>query len=264
VVTLKRSSFWAWVWIGLGTFYFILPLFAVLQFSLKAQKGIYSLLAYQTVLNDPRFLSTFTFSLEMALLSIIVGLLLIVPTAFWVHLRLPQLRPVVELITLMPFVIPAVVLVLGLIRTYSRPPFMLVSSPGLLVAGYVVLSLPYMYRAVDTGLRSMDVRRLTEAAQSLGAGWPTILFRVILPNLRSALLSGAFLTVAIVIGEFTLASLLAWPAFGPYMAQLGQDRAYEPAALAIISFGLTWLAMMLIYLLGRGQQAEQRQIAGAR
>ncbi|MBX3055668.1 MAG: ABC transporter permease subunit [Anaerolineae bacterium] len=261
---MKRSSFWAWLWIGLGAFYFFLPLVAVLQFSLKAQKGTYSLLAYQNVLGDPRFLRTFTFSLEMALLSIVVSLLLIVPTAYWVHLRLPQLRPVVELITLMPFVIPAVVLVFGLIRTYSRPPLVLVSSPALLVAGYVVLSLPYMYRAVDTGLRSMDVRRLTEAAQSLGAGWPTILFRVILPNLRTALLSGAFLTVAIVIGEFTLASLLAWPAFGPYMAQLGQDRAYEPAALAIISFGLTWLAMMLIYFLGRGRQAEQRQIAGVR
>jgi putative spermidine/putrescine transport system permease protein len=261
---MKRSTIWAWVWIGFGALYFFLPLYATLQFSLKAQKGVLSLLAYQNVVEDPRFFRTFVFSLEMALLSVVVSILLLVPTAYWVHLRLPRLRPLVELITLVPFVIPAVVLVFGLIRTYSRPPINLVSSPALLVAGYVVLSMPYMYRAVDTGLRSMDVRSLTEAAQSLGAGWPTILFRVILPNLRAALLSGAFLTVAIVIGEFTLASLLAWPAFGPYMALLGQDRAYEPAALAIMSFGLTWLAMMLIYFLGRGRQAGQGQMAGAR
>ncbi len=249
-----RARIWAWFWFLLGVVYFLLPLYATLQFSLKARKGTLSLLAYENVLADPRFIRTFVFSLEMALISILVSVLLIVPTAYWVHLRLPRLRPVVELVTLMPFVIPAVVLVFGLIRTYSRPPFTLVSSPVLLVAGYVVLSLPYMYRAVDTGLRSMDVVRLTEAAQSLGAGWPTILLRVILPNLRAALLSGAFLTIAIVIGEFTLASLLSWPAFGPYMAQLGQDRAYEPAALAIMSFGLTWVAMGLIYLLGRGRQ----------
>ncbi len=249
-----RARIWAWFWFLLGVVYFLLPLYATLQFSLKARKGTLSLLAYENVLADPRFIRTFVFSLEMALISILVSVLLIVPTAYWVHLRLPRLRPVVELVTLMPFVIPAVVLVFGLIRTYSRPPFTLVSSPVLLVAGYVVLSLPYMYRAVDTGLRSMDVVRLTEAAQSLGAGWPTILLRVILPNLRTALLSGAFLTIAIVIGEFTLASLLSWPAFGPYMAQLGQDRAYEPAALAIMSFGLTWVAMGLIYLLGRGRQ----------
>lgn len=260
---MKRLRIWPWLWFALGVLYFLLPLYATLLFSLKARRGVLSLLAYENVLNDPRFLRTFLFSLEMAAVSILVSILLVAPTAYWVHLRLPRLRPIVELVTLMPFVIPAVVLVFGLIRTYSRPPLALVTSPALLVAGYVVLSLPYMYRAVDTGLRSMDVRSLTEAAQSLGAGWPTILLRVILPNLRTALLSGAFLTVAIVIGEFTLASLLAWPAFGPYMAQLGQDRAYEPAALAIISFALTWVAMGLIYLFGRGRQAGQAQVGGA-
>jgi putative spermidine/putrescine transport system permease protein len=259
---MTRGRLISWFWFALGVLYFLLPLYATLQFSLKARRGVLSLLAYENVLADPRFLRTFTFSLEMAAISIVVSVLLILPTAYWVHLRLPKLRPVVELVTLMPFVIPAVVLVFGMIRTYSRPPFILVTSPALLVAGYVVLSLPYMYRAVDTGLRSMDVRSLTEAAQSLGAGWPTILFRIILPNLRAALLSGAFLTVAIVIGEFTLASLLSWPAFGPYMALLGQDRAYEPAALAIMSFALTWVAMGLIYLMGRGSQPGQSQLAG--
>ena len=119
-----------------------------------------------------------------------------------------------------------------------------------------------MYRAVDTGLRAVDVRTLTEAAQSLGAGWPTILWRVILPNLRVAVLSGSFLTLAIVVGEFTLAALLAWPAFGPYMALLGQNRAYEPAALAIMSFGLTWLAMGVILWIGRGRQGGPSELSG--
>jgi putative spermidine/putrescine transport system permease protein len=122
----------------------------------------------------------------------------------------------------------------------------------LLVFAYVALSLPYTYRAVDTGLRAIDVRTLTEAAQSLGAGWPTILFRVILPNVRSAVLSGAFLTFAIVIGEFTIASLLDRPAFGPYLQNIGANKAYEPAALAIIAFAVTWLCMALINVFGRG------------
>jgi putative spermidine/putrescine transport system permease protein len=93
---------------------------------------------------------------------------------------------------------------------------------------YVVLSFPYMYRAVDTGLRAIDVRTLTEAAQSLGAGWPTILFQVIFPNLRAALLSGAFLTFAIVIGEFVLATFLARPAFSPYMVLRGIPKFMTP------------------------------------
>lgn len=198
----------------------------------------------------------------MAIFTIIVSLVLIVPTAFWVHLRLPSFKPVLDFITLVPFVIPAIVLVYGLIRTYSSS-INLVSSPGLLVAAYVVLSFPYVYRAVDTGLRAMDVRTLTEAAQSLGAGWPTIIIRVIFPNLRVALLSGAFLTFAIVIGEYTLASMLNWPAFGPYMVLLGLNQAYEPAAVAIISFGLTWASLGMMQLLGRGA-GGQGQVAGAR
>jgi putative spermidine/putrescine transport system permease protein len=215
------------------------------------------------VLSDPQFRDSFIYSVVLGLATIVVSLLLIVPTAFWVHLKLPQLRPVIEFITLLPFVVPPIVLVFGLIRIYSSPPFVLVSTPALLVAGYVILSFPYMYRAVDTGLRSIDVRSLTEAAQSLGAGWLTILFRIIFPNLRVSLLNGAFLTFAIVLGEFTMATMLNWPTFGPYLALIGQNRAYEPAALAIISFGLTWICIGLIQLLSRGSQ-EQSQLAGTR
>jgi len=97
----------------------------------------------------------------------------------------------------------------------------------------------------------MDLRGLSEAAQSLGSGWLRLIFSVVLPNLRTALLSAAFLTFAIVMGELTLAVLLAWPAFGPYMALMGRNLAYEPAALAILSFAMTWGAIGLIQLVTR-------------
>jgi putative spermidine/putrescine transport system permease protein len=119
-----------------------------------------------------------------------------------------------------------------------------------------------MYRSVDNGLRAMDVRTLTEAAQSLGAGWPTILARVIFPNLRAALLSGALLTFAIVVGELTLATFLNRPAFGPYLALIGNQQTYEPAALAIVTFGLTWLAMILINVFTGG--AKNATVTGMR
>jgi putative spermidine/putrescine transport system permease protein len=160
-------------------------------------------------------------------------------------------------------VIPAVVLVFGLIRLYSRPPLLWTatydSSRILLICVYAALSFPYMFRAVDNGLRAMDVRALTEAAQSLGAGWPTILLQVIFPNLRVALLSGALLTFAIVIGELTIALFMAQHTLGPYMADLTRSKVYEPSAMAIVAFGITWAAMGLIQLIGRGQQG---QIAG--
>jgi putative spermidine/putrescine transport system permease protein len=258
---MRLEKLWSWLWIGLGVLYFFLPLLATFLFSLRAKRDELTFTAYVNVINDPKFVSTFLFSLQMAVWTIIVGILLVVPTVYWVQLRVPRARPFLELVTMMPFVIPAVVLVFGLIRTYAPLFTWTLASRAVLVAGYVVLSLPYLYRAVDTGLRAIDVRSLTEAAQSLGASWPVILLRVILPNLRVAILSGAFLTLAIVIGEYTLAALLAQPAFGPYMALLGQNRAYEPAALAIMSLALTWGALGLIQLLGRGRQ-QQSQLAG--
>ncbi len=239
--------------------YFFVPLIGTLEFSLRMRRGVYSLDAYRVVLADPRFQATFTYSVVLALLTIVVGVLIVVPTAYWVRLRLPRWRPFVEFVTLLPLVIPAIVIVFGYIRLYNTSSILPLTGTAtgtnfLLLAGYTVLALPYMYRAVDTGLRAIDIATLTEAAQSLGAGWLTIMTRVILPNVLVAVLSGAFLTFAIVIGEFTLAALLNRPAFGPYLQVLGANRAYEPAALAVIAFGITWACMGLIQLVTRLQK----------
>jgi len=253
---MKTGRFWAWVVFGLGAAYFFIPLIATVEFSMRMRRGAYSFDAYQIVLGDARFQATFGYSVLAAIFTIILGVLIVVPAAYWIRLRMPYLRPVVEFITLLPLVIPAIVIVFGYIRMYgsnSPLPF-LASSRGtdlLLVIGYATLALPYMYRAVDTGLRAIDVATLTEAAQSLGAGWVTIMARIILPNVLIAVLSGAFLTFAIVIGEFTMAALLNRPAFGVYMQNVGANRAFEPAALAVISFVITWGAMGMIQLLAR-------------
>lgn len=243
-----------------GILYFFLPLFATFVFSLHAKAGRLGFSAYQNVLRSPQFLYNFSASALWAVLTIISGILILVPTAYLIRLRFPKFRTSVEFITLLPFVIPAIVYVFSLVRTFSKPPLLIVDSPALLIAAYTVLSMPYMYSAVDTGLRAIDVRTLTEAAQSLGAGWGTILFRVILPNIRVAILSGAFLSFAIVIGEYILALYLVKPAFAPYMAFLMQQKAYEPAAMAIMSFVLTWASMGIIQFIGRG--GGQAQIAG--
>jgi putative spermidine/putrescine transport system permease protein len=261
--SVRKTRFWSWLIFVIGALYFLVPLAATFYWSLRAEKDKLGFEAYRRLFADTNFLPAFSESIVNAIAAIFISLLIIVPTAYWVTLRLPKLRPVIEFITLLPFVIPAVVLVFGLIRLYSRPPLLLTatydSSRILLVCVYAALSFPYMFRAVDNGLRAMDVRALTEAAQSLGAGWPTILVRVIFPNLRVALLSGALLTFAIVIGELTIALFMAQHTLGPYMANLTRSKVYEPSAMAIVAFGITWAAMGIIQLIGRGQQG---QIAG--
>ncbi|CAE6720147.1 ABC transporter permease [Paraburkholderia nemoris] len=258
----SQSRLGAWTAMVVGSLYFLIPLAATFEFSLRMRRDSYSFDAYRVVLGDPHFQASFGYSMLMAVLTIVVGMMLVVPTAYWVRLRLPKLRPMVEFITLLPLVIPAIVIVFGYLRLYNSSSFLPLTgneraTDVLLVFGYVTLSLPFMYRAVDTGLAAVDVRALTEAAECLGASWPAILFKVIFPNIRSGILSGAFLTFAVVIGEFTLASLLDRPAFGPYLQLIGANRAYEPSALAIIAFVITWALMGLIQVFGSARSSAR-------
>jgi putative spermidine/putrescine transport system permease protein len=253
---MRRSKSWAWIVFVLGGLYFLLPLVATIHFSLSIRRDTLSLDAYTNVLQSPQFQETLFYSLLVGAAAIVVGLVLVVPAAYFVRLRAPQLRPIIEFVTLLPLIIPPIILVYGYIRMYNSSSVLpltnsITGTNILLTLAYVALALPYMYRAVDTGLRTIDVQTLTEAANILGANTLTILARVIFPNIIVAVLSGAFLTLAIVIGEFTIASLLNRPAFGVYMQNVGANRAYEPAALAVISFVITWAAMGMIQLLAR-------------
>lgn len=260
---MKQSRLIPWLGFIFGAIYFLVPLIATFEFSLRMQRGTYSFEAYRVVLGDRGFQASFGYSALIALLTIIVGVALVVPTAYLVQLKLPRLRPVVEFMTLLPLVVPAIVIVFGYLRMYNSSSFLPLTSTArgtdlLLIFAYVTLALPYMYRSVDTAMRSIDIRTLTEAAQSLGSSWLRIMLQVILPNVRVGVLSGAFLTFAIVIGEFTMASLLNRPAFGPYMQLIGANRAYEPAALAIIAFVVTWACMGLIQLVANLSPGSKR------
>jgi putative spermidine/putrescine transport system permease protein len=246
-------SFWTWFWLIMAALYFLVPLYSTAQFSLDT--GVHSLgfKWYAKTFADPQFRSTLELSLKIAVETVVIGLVLMVPTVYWIHLRLPQLRPVMDIISILPFVVPPVALVVGLSGAFDVMPWLLSNWWLILPLVYVILALPFTYRSLDAGMRAIDVRTLTEAAQSCGApAWKTLLF-VILPNIRTAMLAGAFLTLAIVMGEFTISSLLLFQTFAVYIQYIGNTEAQPAAALAIISFTLTWGAMMALFVVSRGR-----------
>ncbi|MDZ5454121.1 MULTISPECIES: ABC transporter permease [Labrys] len=258
---MKKSSVLSWLIILLAISYFIIPLLSTFEFSLRMLRGQYSFEAYRVVFAQAEFQNAFIRSILLALATIVLSIVLVVPAAYLVRLRLPSWRSPVEFVTLLPLVIPAIIIVFGYIRMFNSSSWLPLTDSEwttdlLLTFGYVVLALPYMYRSVDAGLRAIDVKTLTEAAQSLGASSFTILWQVILPNIRSGVLSGSFIAFAIVIGEFTFASLLNRPVFGTYLQLIGANRAYEPSALAIVAFVITWACMGLLQLVGRSRGAR--------
>jgi putative spermidine/putrescine transport system permease protein len=263
---VRRFSLSAWVWILLGAAYFLIPLLATFLFSIKDRQtgNCCSLSAYGVILHDQQFWTTIRLSFELALETIAVSLLLFVPTIYWVHLKLPRLRPVISFLALVPFVVPPIILVGGLLDFYRGSPQWFYAKPfGFLVAAYVILAFPYVFFSLDAGFRAIDVHTLTEASLNLGASWRTTLARVILPNLMVAALSGAFLTLAIVMGEYTIATLSAFKTFPIYIENINESQAYPAAAVTLISFGITWAAMLSILLVGR-RGGAQVQVGGAR
>jgi putative spermidine/putrescine transport system permease protein len=261
----RRISLSAAIWLFLGLAYFVIPLLATLLVSLRSDQTAKccTFANYSYILDDPEFWRTIKLSFIVALETIALTLVLLVPTVYWVHLKVPRLRPLIGFLALVPFVVAPIILVVGLLDVYRGTPQWFYGEPyGFLVAAYVILAFPYMYFSLDTGFRSIDVHTLTEASQSLGAGWPTTLLRVILPNIRAAALAGSFLTLAIVMGEYTIASLSQFNVFSVYVQYINQNKANPAAAVTLLSFGITWAAMLALLLVGRGRQATAAQ--GAR
>jgi putative spermidine/putrescine transport system permease protein len=264
---LPRMSLSAMVWLFLAAVYFLLPLVATFLFSLRSiqTNACCSGAAYHYVLHNGDFWHTLRVSLVLAVETIAISLVLFVPTIYWVHLKLPRLRSVIAFLALIPFVVPPIVMVVGLLKVYKGTPSWFYDKPnGILAAAYVILAFPYMFFSLDAGFRSIDVHTLTEASQSLGASWPVTLVRVILPNIRAAALAGSFLALAIVMGEFTIANLAQFHTFPIFLQQVNQDQPYGAAALTLISFGITWAAMLSLLLIGRKRGARGALIAGAR
>jgi putative spermidine/putrescine transport system permease protein len=246
------------VWLLVGAVYWLLPLVATLLFSLKKNEtGTCCTLAnYGEILDDPQFWKAIRISFILALETIVISLVLLVPTVYWVHLKLPRLRPVIGFLALVPFVVPPIVLVVGLLDLYRGSPEWFYAEPyGFLVAAYVILAFPYIYFALDAGFRAIDIHTLTEASHSLGAGWWTTIVRVIIPNVKGAAIAGALLTLAIVMGEYTIASLAAFDTFPVYIQYINQNKAFPAGAVTLLSFGITWAAMVALALGGRRRAA---------
>ncbi len=244
----------SYFWLVLGGLYFFIPLLATFLFSLKSnQTGkCCTLHSYGWVFHNGEFWHTLKISFLLALETIAVSLAIFVPTVYWVHLKVPRLRPVIAFMALIPFVVPPIVMVIGLLKFYKGSPVWFYDKPwGFLTAAYVILAFPYMFFSLDAGFRAIDVHTLTEASQSLGAKWGTTLFKVILPNIRAAALAGSFLALAIVMGEFTIANLSQFSTFPIFLQYTNETQAYPAAALTLLSFGITWAAMLSLLFVGR-------------
>ena len=254
----RRQTTFRWVAVTVATALFALPLLGMLDFTTQGPGGNgrsgetwRTLLDVGTITTDyPALREGFLASVGLAVVTPLVMLALLVPTMTWVRLRLPGLSRTVEFVCLLPLTVPAIVLVVGLTPVYAWVYYLLGPSTLWLSLAYVVLVLPYSYRSLDAGLRAIDVRTLSEAARSLGASWFTVMRRIVLPNLRSAVLSASFLSVALVLGEFTIASLFSKKNLQVAMYELGKSDAKISVAVGLVSLVFAFAVLFAMSFVG--------------
>jgi putative spermidine/putrescine transport system permease protein len=256
---------WRIIVIGLFLAFMIIPVLATALFSISVRwdrtiwpEG-FTTAWWVKVTSKAAFKNALLNSVFVSAATVAVSLLVVAPTAYWVHTKLPRAKPLVELLAILPFGLPGVVLALGLIRFYSSVPLPIINTPNILVASYVVITLPFMYRAVMNSLEAIDTRTLSEAAQSLGANQALVFLRVILPNIRPGIVNGSLLVFSAVFAEFALANLLIgtrFKTFPMYLVEFTRFDARQASALAFISFVFAWvISLAILWAASRGRRS---------
>ena len=252
----KLQVFRVIVFVVMGLF-FLVPIGAMFEFSTRGvgEGAPRTLESWTTIVTFPNLVAAIIASLELAAITSLVMIFLLLPTMIWVRLRLPQLNRVLEFLCLLPLTIPAIVLVVGLIPLYRWMANNVSDSILTLAFAYVILVLPYAYRALDAGLSAINVKTLSEAARSLGAGWGTVIFRVIAPNMSAAVLNAALLSVALVLGEYTLANIIGYVNVQVEIAQLGQANAGVSIAVSVASLLFAFVLLMVLSFIGAARRS---------
>ncbi|WP_193608828.1 ABC transporter permease [Nocardioides lijunqiniae] len=232
--------------------FFLVPLVALLNFSTRdTRTGERTGAAWQALVEDPTMTEAITTSLLLAGLTVVGMVVLLVPTMIWVKLRVPRATRLIEFLCLLPLTIPALVIVVGMDNVYAWVDYLIGDSALTLTFVYVVLVLPYSYRAIDSALGSLDATTLSEAARSLGAGWFTVITRVILPNIWPGVLGGAFIAIALVLGEYTVSSLTNYETLPVVIVAISKANAPESMAAALASLLFAALLLMMLSFLDR-------------
>ncbi|WP_197739934.1 ABC transporter permease subunit [Mycolicibacterium sp. P9-64] len=251
--------------LAIAAVYFLVPLAASFWFTIHNDATGFSFATYGDILTADGFTQSLFMSLGLGVATIIVVLALMLPAMLAVRLGAPKLGQVLEVICTLPLVVPPITFVAGISTVLRWAPDQLASTPFwatliaiqkpsfpiVLVLAYVVLATPFVYRSLDAGLRAIDVKTLVEAARNLGAGWTTVMFRTILPNLRTSIASAAFLTLALVLGEYTIAVLLGFRPFAVWIVTISGANAQLSVAVSVLSLILTWALLLVVSGVGR-------------
>lgn len=248
-----------WVVLSLTGLFVGLPLYSLYAFSTRETIVSGKWEAWRALTEDPALTEAIKITLELAVLTAVGMLVLLLPTMIWVRLKVPQARRLMEFLCLLPLTLPAIVIVVGIQNVQKWVNYLVTDGALSLAFPYIILVLPFCYRALDTGLSAIDVNTLSEAARGLGASWFTVVTRIIVPNLLSAILSATFLAVALVLGEFTFASLLLYDNLQVVIAAYSLRDARVSMAASFAALGFAFVLLIGLSFIGTRRRVREAQ-----
>lgn len=266
-VRVSTRDWPTWALLGAWGIFLALPVIATLLYSVatvwrnQALPDGFTLGWWIQTLSEPRVVSALLKSTWLAALTVVIVAILVLPALYWAYVRNPRIRTAMQLCALLPFALPFVVLAYGIKRLagVSELTQPWESSVFLVVLGHVALAFPFFLWPVDGAMASAGVRRLSEAAEASGASPLTTLVRVIIPNIRTGILTGAILTFATSFGEYSIARIITGNSFETLpvwqVAALDDTRGNPNgvAVMAMFTFLLMFTVSMLIARASQGQ-----------
>ena len=205
---------------------------------------------------------------RLATITTVILLIIGIPLAYWIACTRTRFKPVIEALVSMPLVLPPSVLGFYLLLAFSPQHafghwleqwfhLRLVFSFAGLVIGSVIFSLPFMVHPVQTGFQSLPPS-LIEASRTLGKSDIATLFRVLLPNIKPALLSGAVLGFAHTIGEFGVILMIGGNI--PGVTKVASIAIYDEVEslnyaaanfYAMVLFAVTFAILLTVYIVNK-------------
>lgn len=262
-----RPPAWRLVILVVALLFYGFPFAAAVKYSLIQTNGSFGFNNYSQIISNSTVRDSLYTSLEISAITAFVVVALMLPTVVLVRLKLPKLTLMLEGVTILPLIVPPIVIAAGLAHLQGSAPGWVVrlwfNHPLTgLTPTYVVLAMPFSYRAIDTGVRAIDLRTLVDASRSLGASWFTTLVRVILPNVETAVLGAIFLTVALCMGEVVLSSIMLYNGVLPVeMLSVGASSPGISVAISILALVFVFLLLFsLSFLAGRRRGATSVRV----
>ncbi len=203
---------------------------------------------FATVLGNTEFQSALGRSLFIAAGSVVLQTLVTVPAILAAHCYLPWLDRWMERLVVLPFALPQVVLVVGLLDIYANDPVVLIGTPWILLLGYLPLAFPLPYLPLKNNLRALQVHELLDAGHLVGAGDLVIARRVILPCVALGLTVGLSMVFALSFAEFVFANMLVGGNFQTlaiYLFGQRQKIGQVTAVIVVIYFAAMWLSTVV-------------------